>query len=203
MEKHRTACWQLRSICPNSLEDDFHNNLTSWCEMLDGPKLLAILWFTEGQRIIVSVRFSKGGTLLVITAKQKVQQRLHHCLTPWLSLLLLRFVTFHENMKFIAALISLQGFSAMQPKPPKKKRNHCSVQNALSDNCMENIIKFLFPKMTGQNDWQDESLTGHYFQPCHIRLLTPCKICFTLGLFANYFSTKSFSLSLKSNMNVP
>ena len=50
--------------------------------MLDGPKLLAILWFTEGQRIIVSVRFSKGGTLLVITAKQKVQQRLHHCLTP-------------------------------------------------------------------------------------------------------------------------
>ena len=43
---------------------------------------------------------------------------------------------------------------------------------------MENIIKFPFPKMAGQNDRQDDSLigqvhdqaglcplTGHYFQP--------------------------------------
>ena len=37
----------------------------------------------------------------------------------------------------------------------------------------------------------------------HIRLLTRFKICFTLGLFANYFSTKSFSLSLRSHMNMP
>ena len=36
----------------------------------------------------------------------------------------------------------------------------------------------------------------------HIRLSTRCKICFTLGLFANYFSLKSLSLSLKRHMNV-
>ena len=33
----------------------------------------------------------------------------------------------------------------------------------------------------------------------HIRLLSRCKICFTLGLFANYFPLKSLSLSLKSH----
>ena len=37
----------------------------------------------------------------------------------------------------------------------------------------------------------------------HVRQLTRCKICFTLGLFAKYFSIKSFSFSLKSHMNVP
>ena len=47
----------------------------------------------------------------------------------------------------------------------KKKRqgkNDYSVieQNALSSNYMENILKGLLPKMTGQNNWQDESLTG-------------------------------------------
>ena len=36
----------------------------------------------------------------------------------------------------------------------------------------------------------------------HIRLSTRCKIWFTLGLFANYFSLKSLSLSLKSHINV-
>ena len=46
-----------------------------------------------------------------------------------------------------------------------------------------------------------------------IELLTRCKICFTLGLFANYFSRmggggsdfslKSLSLSLKTHMNQP
>ena len=35
-----------------------------------------------------------------------------------------------------------------------------------------------------------------------MRLSTRCKILFTLGLFANYFSLKSLSLSLKSHMNV-
>ena len=29
-----------------------------------------------------------------------------------------------------------------------------------------------------------------------------CKVWFTLGLFANYFSLKSLSLSLKSHINV-
>ena len=34
-----------------------------------------------------------------------------------------------------------------------------------------------------------------YFGGAHIRLLTRCKICFTLGPFANYFSLKSIDLS--------
>ena len=40
------------------------------------------------------------------------------------------------------------------------------------------------------------------FLAVHIRLLTRCKICFTLKL-SNYFSLKSLSLCLKSDMNVP
>ena len=31
---------------------------------------------------------------------------------------------------------------------------------------MENVIKWSHPKMTGQNDRQDESLTGRYFERC-------------------------------------
>ena len=47
-------------------------------------------------------------------------------------------------------------------KKAQEKRNHYSVieQNALSDNYVENIIKCLHPKMTGQNDQQEEGLTG-------------------------------------------
>ena len=41
-----------------------------------------------------------------------------------------------------------------------------------------------------------------YFLGVHMRLSTRCKILFTLRLFANYFSLKSLSLSLKSHMNV-
>ena len=41
-----------------------------------------------------------------------------------------------------------------------------------------------------------------YFLGVHMRLSTRCKIWFTLGLFANYFSLKSLSLSFKSHMNV-
>ena len=40
------------------------------------------------------------------------------------------------------------------------------------------------------------------FLGVQIRLLTWCKICFSLGL-SNYFSLKSLSLCLKSQMNVP
>ena len=40
------------------------------------------------------------------------------------------------------------------------------------------------------------------FLDVQIRLLTRCKICFTLGL-SNYFSLKSLSRCLKSHMNVP
>ena len=44
----------------------------------------------------------------------------------------------------------------------QRKRNDYSVieQNALTGNYMENILKGSHPKMTGQNDRQDESLTG-------------------------------------------
>ena len=66
-------------------------------------------------------------------------------------------------MKFIAASFFFKGLSAKQgKKKPEKKEDHCRVieQTALSDNYMENIIKCLHPKMTGQNDWQDESLAG-------------------------------------------
>ena len=41
-----------------------------------------------------------------------------------------------------------------------------------------------------------------YFLCVHIGVSTRCKIWFTLGLFANCFSLKSLSLSLKSHMNV-
>ena len=41
-----------------------------------------------------------------------------------------------------------------------------------------------------------------YFWGVHMRLSTRCKILFTLGLFANYFSLKPLSLYLKSHMNV-
>ena len=79
--------------------------------------------------------------------------------------MLFRFVAFHygmtTDMKFIAAFFFFKGVSAKQQKKPKTK-NHYSVieQNALSDNYVENIIKCSNPKMTGQNDRQDESLTG-------------------------------------------
>ena len=88
-------------------------------------------------------------------------------------------------MKFIAVLFFFKGFSAKQQSSQKKKcqrkRNHYNIvePNALSDNYMENIIKCLHRKMTGQNDRQDESLTGQvpdqaghcpltgrYFEPC-------------------------------------
>ena len=47
-------------------------------------------------------------------------------------------------------------------KNKRQRKNDYSVieQNALRSNYMENILKGLLPKMTGQNNWQDESLTG-------------------------------------------
>ena len=42
----------------------------------------------------------------------------------------------------------------------------------------------------------------YQFLGVHIRLSTRCKIWFTFGMFANYFSLKSPTLSLKSHMNV-
>ena len=42
----------------------------------------------------------------------------------------------------------------------------------------------------------------YQFLSVHMKLSTQCKIWFTLGLFANYFSLKLCSLSLKSHINV-
>ena len=84
-------------------------------------------------------------------------------------------------MEFNAAFVFFKSFSAKHGKKGKEKRNDYSVieQNALSGNYMENILKGSRPKMTGQNDRQDESLTGQvhdkaghcpltgrYFEPC-------------------------------------
>ena len=41
-----------------------------------------------------------------------------------------------------------------------------------------------------------------YFLGVHMKLSTLCKTLFTLRLFANYFSLKPLSLSLKSHINV-
>ena len=41
-----------------------------------------------------------------------------------------------------------------------------------------------------------------FFLGVHMRLSTRCRIWFNLGLFANYFSLKSLSVSFKSNINV-
>ena len=65
-------------------------------------------------------------------------------------------------MKFNAAFVFFKSFSAKHEKKGKEKINDYSVieQNALSGNYMENILKGLHPKMAGQHDQQDESLTG-------------------------------------------
>ena len=87
-----------------------------------------------------------------------------------------------------------KGFSAKQQKKQKKAANYSVIeQNALSNK---------YPKMTGQNDRPDESLTGQahdqaghcpltgrYFEPCNI--LGQCD----MKLFKkNYFSSNSFHL---------
>ena len=87
-------------------------------------------------------------------------------------------------MKFNAAFVFFKSFSAKHEKKKKerqRKRNDDSVieQNPLSGNYMEYILKGSHPKMTGQNDRQDESLigqvhdqaghcplTGRCFEPC-------------------------------------
>ena len=72
---------------------------------------------------------------------------------------------------------------AAQKKKAKEKRSHYSIidwAKRIKSQLMKNIIKSLYPKMTGQNDRPDESLTsqvhdqarhcplnGSYFEPCH------------------------------------
>ena len=74
------------------------------------------------------------------------------------------------------------------------------------DDCVILFGKNLFSRPNLQRSRAIMLLTvikdDYYFGGVHIGLLTQCKICFTLGLLANYFSLKSVSCSLKSHMNV-
>ena len=86
----------------------------------------------------------------------------------------------HDDMKFIAAsFFSLKPLMrSSKEKKAKEKRSHYSVidwAKRIKRQLMENIIKCSYPKMTGQNDRPDESLTGQvhdqaghcpYFEPC-------------------------------------
>ena len=125
---------------------------------------------------------------------------LHRCVTPQLSLLLFRFVAFHYDMKFIAAFLFFQEFSAKQQKKQRKKKS-LQRYRTLSDNYMENIIKCSHPNMTGQNDRQDESLTGQahdqggqcslagrYFEPCIMQLIVDFTCFFVI--FSSYCCPK-------------
>ena len=71
----------------------------------------------------------------------------------------------HDDMKFIAAsFFSLKPLTqSSEKKKAKEKRSHYSVidwAKRIKRQLMENIIKCSYPKMTGQNDRPDESLTG-------------------------------------------
>ena len=98
-------------------------------------------------------------------------------------------------MKFNAAFVFFKSFSAKHEKKKKKKkrqrkRNDYSVieQNALSGNYMEYILKGSHPKMTGQNDRQDESLTGQVHDqsrhcPLTGRCFEPCTSKSSISIF--------------------
>ena len=97
-------------------------------------------------------------------------------------------------MKFNAAFVFFKSFSAKHEKEKKKerqrKRNDYSVieQNALSGNYMEYILKGSHPKMTGQNDRQDESLTGQVHDqaghcPLTGRCFEPCTSKSSISIF--------------------
>ena len=91
-------------------------------------------------------------------------------------------------MKFIAvSFFSLKPLTqSSEKKKAKEKRSHYSVidwAKRIKRQLMENIIKCSYPKMTGQNDRPDESLTGQvhdqaghcpltgrYFEPCSLTL---------------------------------
>ena len=91
-------------------------------------------------------------------------------------------------MKFNAAFVFFKSFSAKHEKKAKKKEM-TAEQNALSGNYMENILKGSHPKMSGQNDRQDESLTGQVHDQARHCLLTgryfePCTSKSSISIFA-------------------
>ena len=77
-------------------------------------------------------------------------------------------------MKFLVAFFFPLKLLVQSSKKAKEKINQYSVieHNALSDNYVENIIKCSYPKMTGQNDRRDESLTGQVHDRAGHCLLT-------------------------------
>ena len=86
---------------------------------------------------------------------------------------------------------SLKVLVQSMKKKKKRKRNDYSVieQNALSGNYMEYILKGSHPKMSGQNDRQDESLTGQVHDQARHCLLTgryfePCTSKSSISIFA-------------------
>ena len=124
--------------------------------------------------------FPKKVTLL-ITAKQNVRyDLLHRCVTPQPSLLLFRISLRHDDWNLLRHSFSLKGLVQSSNKSQRKKKSLQPYRaNALCDNCMENITKCSHPKMTCQNDGQDERLTGQvhdqaghcpltgrHFEPC-------------------------------------
>ena len=119
----------------------------------------------------------------------------------------------HDDMKFIAAsFFSLQPLMrSSKEKKAKEKRSHYSVidwAKRIKRQLMENIIKCSYPKMTGQNDRPDESLTGQvhdqaghcpltgrYFEPWSLNR----KFFYTniLGIFSSSFLRFCSKFSMK------
>ena len=69
-----------------------------------------------------------------------------------------------------------------------KEKEMTTEQNALSGNYMENILKGSHPKMSGQNDRQDESLTGQVHDqaghcPLTGRCFEPCTSKSSISIF--------------------
>ena len=114
----------------------------------------------------VSVFFRKDGHTIDFSTSREysttccIVASLHNSVCCCFALL--RFITTRRHEISCGVLFSFKAFSTKQQKKAKEKINQYSVieHNALSDNYMENIIKCSYPKMTGQNDRRDESLTG-------------------------------------------
>ena len=125
--------------------------------------------------------FPKKVTLLII-AKQNVQyDLLYRCVTPQLSLLLFRFVAFHYDMtkwNLLGRSFSLKGLVQSSKKSQRKRK---SLQRHRAKRIKWKLygkyyIKCSHPKITGQDDWQDESLTGQVHNQAGLCPLTGCNL---------------------------
>ena len=130
-----------------------------------------------------------------------------HSTTQFVVVSLCCFSLRHDDMKFIAAFFfSLKPLvqSSDKKKSQTKKRSVKRYRaKCIKRQLMENIIKCSYPKMTGQNDQPDESLTGQvhdqaghcpltgcYFEPCSHGCNLSCfffRIFFPTYDFINYY----------------